>query len=72
MPTPRSRLRAEVRHRLAHLPERPFEELARSRDLFVSLFQIFHGMTPEEAEREFDQWCAPDEKRPPQGGAGRA
>ena len=40
------------------LPDGRFEELERRRALFVSLLQIFHGMTRHDADREIDQWSA--------------
>ena len=40
------------------LPDGRFEELERRRPLLVSLFQIFHGKTRQDADREIDQWSA--------------
>jgi hypothetical protein len=47
-----------AKHEWGHLPDGRFEELERRRALFVSLFQIFHGKTRQDADREIDQWSA--------------
>ena len=38
------------------LPDDGFEELERHRDLLVSLFQISHLVTREEADHQIGQW----------------
>ena len=38
------------------VPADGFEELERHHDLLVSLFQISHLVSREEADREIDQW----------------
>jgi uncharacterized protein YjbJ (UPF0337 family) len=48
-----------------HLPDGRFEELEHRRLLFVSLFQIFHGKTRQDAEREIDQWSATTDQPAP-------
>ena len=47
------------------IPTGHFEELERRRGLLVSLLQIFHGMTRQEANREIDQLSATSDRQPP-------
>ena len=48
----------QAKRRWRQIPDSCFEELEHRRGLFVSLLQIFHGMTRQEAEHEIDQLSA--------------
>ena len=51
-----SEIKERMKLRWGPLPDGRFEELERRRALFVSLFQIFHNMPRQDADREIDQW----------------
>ena len=54
-----AQMQEQARRRWGQLPTGRFEDLERSRDWLMCLFQILHGLTPGEAEREIDRWVAP-------------
>ena len=58
-------LKERAKRRWGQLPDGRFEELERRRGLFVSLFQIFHGMTRQDAEREIDKWSTAADRPAP-------
>ena len=58
MATHWSEIKELAKRRWGPLPDGRFEELERRRALFVSLFQVFHAKTRQDAEREIDQWSA--------------
>ena len=51
-----SEIKDRARRTWGQLPDGRFEELEHRRTLFVSLFQIFQGMSRQDANREVDQW----------------
>ena len=67
MVTRRPGMQEEAKRLWGEVPTGSFDELERRRRLFVSLFQMFFGMTEDEAEREIEQWITPP---PPAGSAG--
>ncbi len=58
-------MREQAKRQWGDVPTGSFEELERRRSFFVSLFQMFFGMTEDEAEREIDKWIGP----PPSAGS---
>ena len=65
MATHGSEIKERAKRRWGPLPDGRFEELERHRPLFVSLFQIFHGKTRQDADREIDQWSATTDQPAP-------
>jgi hypothetical protein len=65
MATHWSEIKERAKRHWGQLPDGRFEELERRRPLFVSLFQIFQGMTRQDANREIDQWSATTDQPAP-------
>ena len=65
MATPWSEMKDRARRKWGQLPDGRFEELEHRRALFVSLFQIFQGLSRQDANREVDQWSGTADRPAP-------